>query len=213
MSVPNEFDVSKLRRIYDQQARFYDVTRKLFLTHRREAIALLGIVPGNTVVDIGCGTGENFRFLRQKLENDGLIIGVDASPEMLKIAQQKTGVTLRSELICMDAAEFRREEQVDAVIASYALSMIPDYRRVIRNAFGYLKPGGRFVTLDFRLSNRPGARSFNRMWRHWSGWYGGDFGREPWQDLDAVFGNCEVRQYALGFRYAAYSIKKMAVSV
>ncbi len=83
---------------YRQRATKYDFSLRLFnvfswfgfniLGWRKQAISRLNLKPGDTVVDIGCGTGLNFPFLYQAVTSRGKIIGVDLSEEMLAQAKQ-----------------------------------------------------------------------------------------------------------------------------
>jgi len=54
------------------------------------AVQALNLKPGDTVVDIGCGTGLNFPILYDKLGTEGKIIGVGLSAAMLKQPHQST---------------------------------------------------------------------------------------------------------------------------
>ena len=68
---------------YRVAARFYDVlsTEPAYRAGRRIGIEQLALEPGDTVVDIGCGTGPNFALIQDRIGPTGLLLGVDASRE------------------------------------------------------------------------------------------------------------------------------------
>jgi S-adenosylmethionine-diacylgycerolhomoserine-N-methlytransferase len=66
-----------------------------------------------------------------------------------------------------DATAWRPDEPVDAVYLSYALTMIPHWRRAVDNAFAMLKPGGTLGVVDFTLSPRRQGRLAMAFWRLW----------------------------------------------
>ena len=84
----------RLVATYRKKARHYNVTSRLYpvpgypqQTQRRRAIRALGLRPGHTVVDVACGTGQNFPFLEQAIGPEGRIVGVDLTDAMLAQAQ------------------------------------------------------------------------------------------------------------------------------
>ncbi len=116
----------------------------------KRAISELNLKTGDTVVDIGCGTGAGLPLLYKAVGPEGKIIGVDLSEEMLLEAQRLvtsnrwTNVTL----VCADAAKFEFPSKVDAILSAYTLTLVPDSERVISNACKALAPNGRLVVLD-----------------------------------------------------------------
>ena len=64
---------------YKVQSHFYDSTRWAFLYGRKRLIEKLDIRAGERVVEIGCGTGANFRTIQDGLRNTGELIGIDCS--------------------------------------------------------------------------------------------------------------------------------------
>lgn len=81
----------ELTELYRKRARLYDWSAQLYYligfrewAYRKEAIRALRLVPGATVVEIGCGTGLNFSLLRKEVGETGRIIGVDLTDEMLR---------------------------------------------------------------------------------------------------------------------------------
>src|SRR5919197_776552 len=74
--------------------RAYDTFVNLFFLGRRRAsfeslIRAAGVKPGQRVLDVGCGTGYFARLLADTVGADGLVVGVDASSEMIEYATRK----------------------------------------------------------------------------------------------------------------------------
>jgi ubiquinone/menaquinone biosynthesis C-methylase UbiE len=74
---------------YRSRARIYDLELALFEPVRARAIELLGINSGDTVLDIGCGTGLSFPAIERLIGASGSIIGIEQSPEMLDLARTR----------------------------------------------------------------------------------------------------------------------------
>ena len=72
---------------YDFISPLYDIGATGSGRPRREAVAQLRLEPGNTVLDIACGTGLNFPFIEAGIGPEGLLIGLDYSTGMLAKAQ------------------------------------------------------------------------------------------------------------------------------
>lgn len=145
---------------YRQRAAWYDFKVKLFDVFaffgfnisgwRKKAISALNLKPGDTVVDIGCGTGLNFPLLYQAVTSTGKIIAVDISEAMLNQARRTiaTNEWTNFQLVCSDAAKFTFPSEVNAVVSAYTLILVPDCKQVISNAYKSLSLGGRLVILD-----------------------------------------------------------------
>lgn len=69
---------------------------------------------------------------------------------MLNQARQTIATNKRDnvQLVCADVAQFDFPPKVDAIVSTYALTLVPDCECVISNAFASLTPGGRLVVLD-----------------------------------------------------------------
>ena len=120
---------------------------------RRLCIDGAGVREGQTVLDLGCGTGLNQPILREAIGPGGKIIGVDASREMLKQAADRAnagGYSGQLDLIHGDLRQLRTlvPEPVDAVIATLIFSVVPDWRDVFAQSFERLKAGGRYGIMD-----------------------------------------------------------------
>lgn len=143
---------SAVQRFYRRQAFLYDATRWPFLHGRRRAVALLDPPVDGAVLEVGCGTGLNFRHILARLDPArGRLTAVDFSADMLARARRR--VQRRGwpnvELLRDDAARLDLGRSFDGVLLAYSLTMIPDWREALRRAFAHVKPGGRLVVLDF----------------------------------------------------------------
>ena len=153
-------DKQEVIKSYRRRAQKYDITVRLFDIFawfgfnisgwRKEAISKLNLKSGDTVIDIGCGTGLNFPFLYQAVGQKGKIIGVDLSVEMLAEARQRAASNQwdNVQLECVDASEFEFPKSVAAVLSTYAMTLVPDCGHVVINACESLSPNGRLVVLD-----------------------------------------------------------------
>lgn len=151
---------TQLQRFYRWNAPIYDLTRWVILRHRQLAVAALELEAGDTVLELGCGTGLNFGLLRRQVGLTGTIIGVDLSEAMLKHARRRTRGN--AHLICADAGRLEPTYKVNAVLAAYSLSMIPAWRTALERACLCLRPGGRIAVLDFGAVG-PRAGVFRRL--------------------------------------------------
>jgi demethylmenaquinone methyltransferase/2-methoxy-6-polyprenyl-1,4-benzoquinol methylase len=146
-----------LIRTYRKKAKHYDITSRLYplpgypqQAQRLRAVQALGLRPGDTVVDVACGTGLNFSLIEQAIGPEGRIVGVDLTDAMLAQAHRRiedngwSNITL----VQSDAAAFDFPKEVDAILSTYALSQVPECGDVIAHGAAALSRGGRWVVLD-----------------------------------------------------------------
>lgn len=116
------------------------------------AIKNLEIKPDDSILDLGCGTGRNAKLIAAYLGNNGNINGLDISRDMEKQFLSKLNHDIRSEFINQRIdTEFDLGRKYDIVFISFVIHGFPHEIRktVIKNAYKHLKPGGRFMILDF----------------------------------------------------------------
>jgi demethylmenaquinone methyltransferase/2-methoxy-6-polyprenyl-1,4-benzoquinol methylase len=145
---------------YRKKAKHYDITSRLYpapgypqRAQRHRAVQALGLRPGDSVVDIACGTGLNFPLIEAAIGPAGRIVGVDLTDAMLARAQkriERNGWSNIS-LALADAADVDFPSGVDAILSTYALSQVPECAEVIARGATALSPGGRWVVLDLKL--------------------------------------------------------------
>ena len=142
----------RLERFYGPQAERYDIFRERLLHGREQLIRFLDLPPRGRVVELGGGTGRNIEFFGARLEQLESLQIVDLCPALLDQARKRAR-GLRNVVVTQgDACSWKPAEPVDAVIFSYALTMIPDWFRAVDNALSMLRPGGRLAVVDFYVS-------------------------------------------------------------
>ena len=107
-------------------------------------------------MEIGCGTARNLVEAARRYPSARLF-GLDISEAMLATAQgslSRAGLQSRVRLAAGDAAAFDAvalfgPSKFDRIFISYSLSMIPDWKAVVRHAGGCLAPGGALLIVDF----------------------------------------------------------------
>ncbi len=158
----SEIDRSRehLIETYRKKAKHYDITSRFYpapgypqRAHRRRAVRALGLRPGDSVIDIACGTGLNFPLIEEVIGPAGRIVGVDLTDAMLAHAQDRieTNGWSNVSLVLADAADFDFPSEVDGILSTYALSQVPDCAKVIAHGAAALSAGGRWVVLDLKL--------------------------------------------------------------
>jgi SAM-dependent methyltransferase len=111
------------------------------------ALAMLSISPGDRVLDVACGPG-NFTRDFALAANDGLVVGIDASPTMLDVAVRETGND-NVAFVRGDARELPfRDDSFDAVCCFAALYLIEEPMRALAEIVRVLAPGGRVALLS-----------------------------------------------------------------
>ena len=148
---------------YRKKAKHYDVTSRLYpapgypqRTQRLRALRALRLSPGDTVVDVACGTGLNFSMLQDAIGPTGRIVGIDLTDAMLDRARARVAVNGwgNVHLEQADAAEFDFPGDVDAILSTYALSQVPECAQVIAHGAAALAGGGRWAVLDLKVPAR-----------------------------------------------------------
>jgi len=209
---PTRRSQSANTRRYDRIARTYSVLEPLYLIFppaRRRAVAALGLKPGDTVLEIGAGTGRNFYYLVEAVGPTGNIIGVDASPGMLAEARkliERHGWS-NVELLQQDATQLEVDRDVDGVLFSLSYSAMPEPRPALARAWARLRPSSRVVILDMGLTQGGLYRLLAPIARLLVKYAPGDAYSDPWSEL-AKYGQVETTRFLLGFFYVSVVAKQ-----
>ena len=194
-------ELDELRRRWTRWAPIYDLRVRLFLRWRAPAVDELRLNPGDTVLDLACGTGLNFAYLARRIGPGGRIIGLDLTRAMLRRAQRRAWQRhwAHVSLLEGDAAALPlADDSVDAVLCSYGMVIVPEYRRAIAEAVRILRPGGRLGLLEPQRGSAAWAR-IATPFVAFAGRFGGiDLDRRPGEELEGVLADVSHREYAGG---------------
>ena len=164
----------QMDRMYRYQRHFYDLTRKYYLLGRDRLIAQMNVQAGESVLEVGCGTGRNLIVLAEKYPASKFY-GLDASAEMLKTAQNKidarelsSNIVLRQELA--EDLDYRKtfdlDQPFDTIFFSYSITMIPTWRESIAAAIENIKPNRSIYIVDF-WDQKDLPRWFQKLLKGW----------------------------------------------
>ncbi|MDQ6710264.1 MAG: bifunctional demethylmenaquinone methyltransferase/2-methoxy-6-polyprenyl-1,4-benzoquinol methylase UbiE [Candidatus Dormibacteraeota bacterium] len=141
----------RIRQMFDQIAEGYDRRNRLFSLDRdagwrREAARLTHLHPGDTAVDLCCGTGKLAHELVPMVRPGGRVIGIDFSPAMLDIARR---LEADVEFVLGDASALPYPDRsIDAITIGFGLRNLVDRAGALAEMFRVLRPGRRLVVLE-----------------------------------------------------------------
>jgi S-adenosylmethionine-diacylgycerolhomoserine-N-methlytransferase len=156
MSAGKSAHAALMDGVYRRQRHVYDLTRKYYLLGRDRLIEGLGVPPGGSVLELGCGTGRNLVQAARRYP-EAHLFGIDISHAMLETASAavaRHSLSGRTALAKGDATDFDAgalfgQPAFDRIFISYALSMIPGWKKSIPAAIEALAPGGSLHIVDF----------------------------------------------------------------
>lgn len=168
--VKGETQQERLESFYVSQADLYDSYRHRMLHGRWPMITAMPAPKGGVWVDLGGGTGSNLEYFGDNLNHFSKCVVLDFCPSLVEVAKKRVisrGWESFVDVVLGDACDFDcpglpAAGTVDVVTFSYALSMIPDWKKAIKNAFRMLKPGGHIAVCDFTVldGNMPMMNEF-----------------------------------------------------
>jgi S-adenosylmethionine-diacylgycerolhomoserine-N-methlytransferase len=160
---PDALGLAGLEGFYRWHARIYDWTRPFLLFGRKAAADAVGARAGQLVLDIGCGTGVS---LPRLASTGASVVGVECTEAMRRCAQARVGRYDLSSNVLFDERPYGThadyEGQVDGMLLSYSLSMIPPFGAVLEQARRDLCAGGKIVVVDFLDAKGLVARGLER---------------------------------------------------
>ena len=180
---------------YDIIAPIYDkAIRKLYLPYRQKVIKSLQLQSGQTVLDLGCGSGLNFELIIDAIGPQGILIGVDFSAKMLMRAKQtidkhgwKNVFLLQQDATKLNIKELNihssSDIRIDRILCTLGLSVFPDWQLVFEKSFNILEPNGKFGIMDLYNNKRTfQTRMVNFL-------ADSDISRKVWEPLQKISTN------------------------
>lgn len=109
------------------------------------------IKPGDTVVDLGSGAGNDCFVARSETGESGKVIGLDFSPEMIDKARQNAA-KMNYDNVAFHQGDIEDmplpDGIADVVVSNCVLNLVPDKHKAFSEIFRILKPGGHFSISD-----------------------------------------------------------------
>jgi SAM-dependent methyltransferase len=190
---------------YSRDATTYDARTSAFEVYRRRLVELLPLRRGDAVLDVGCGTGLCFEQVRSRVGADGLIIGVDASRDMLAVAAERVAARGWDNVLLLQAPV---EDAAIPLVADHALfCAVHDVMQsgpALDNVLANVRPGGTVAAAGGKWAP-PWALALNAGVLALHAPYVRDFTGfdRPWARLATRVPGLSVRDVAMGGGYLA----------
>jgi demethylmenaquinone methyltransferase / 2-methoxy-6-polyprenyl-1,4-benzoquinol methylase len=162
---------SRVRSLFDRIAGRYDLMNSVMsagLHHRWRARAadLASLGPGDTAIDVCCGTADLALELKRRVGDSGSVVGIDFSPRMLELAREKASREGRSVLFEHgNALELAYPDAgFDAATVGFGIRNLADVRGGLREMARVVRPGGRVVVLEITTPEKPPLSWFYAIW-------------------------------------------------
>lgn len=168
-----ETQANYVRTIFDRIAPVYDSLNDwLSLGQHRiwkqMAVKWSQAKPGDTCLDLCCGSGDLAQMLAQQVGSTGEVFGVDFAPAQLAIACQRVPTHYPPFPIHWIEADALNlpfpDNHFDAATMGYGLRNVTDIPRALQELHRVLKPGAKAAILDFHRPNNSLARSFQQWY-------------------------------------------------
>ncbi len=202
----NQLSIQKYKKVAD----LYDESAQFTMPLRRRTIAMLNLQNGQSVLDVGAGTGLSYELLVQGVGVTGKVLAFEQSPDMF--AQAKARVQLRNWgnmwHTCATAEKVQLPQMADAVLFNYVhdISRTP---QAIANIMRQVRPGARVAMAGMKffpwwtgplnvfawLKNRPYNAHAGNMWT-------------PWDIVQTYCSAFHIESTQMGMGYLAHGIKK-----
>jgi ubiquinone/menaquinone biosynthesis C-methylase UbiE len=132
---------------------------QIYRPFTRSMLIEAGLTAGMRVLDIGCGPGDVSLIAAELIGETGWVLGIDASADMLEMAQarvQATGLAHVS-FLAADLRTLTVDQPFDALIGRFILMHLPDPANVLRHLLPSVRPDGLVAFQEYELSSHQDA--------------------------------------------------------
>jgi demethylmenaquinone methyltransferase / 2-methoxy-6-polyprenyl-1,4-benzoquinol methylase len=156
----------RVREMFDRISSSYDRMNMLMSggrdgRWRRLAVRAAAVRPGDSAIDVCCGTGDLAVELRRAVGPSGRVVGLDFAPQMLDVARRKS---VAVEWVEGDALALPfQDDEFAAATVGFGVRNLADYARGFAEMARVVRPGGRVVCPEMSTPG-PVIRPFSRVW-------------------------------------------------
>ncbi len=139
--------------LYDRFVRFREIVTAGLGAHGEQALRLHPLMPGQRVLDIGCGFGDTTQRIADLVGPDGEAVGVDAAPRFIEDAireADEAGVLNARFLVADVQATLAGEGRFDVAFSRFGTMFFANPVAAMRNVHRALVPGGRLLMVVWR---------------------------------------------------------------
>jgi ubiquinone/menaquinone biosynthesis C-methylase UbiE len=164
-----------IRANFDASPQNYDEFEEasgLFAFLARELASSAGVADGNSVLDVGCGTGISTLVLLDIVGPVGHATGIDISPRMLDLAVKRGAGHSNVDFVVGDAGALNTllaPRTFDAILYNACVFLLPDAAESLKSAYRILKPGGLVAMNHIGGAFVAGRELFTELFPEWAG--------------------------------------------
>lgn len=164
---------SEIRAIFDRIAPVYDQLNDWLSLGQHRIWKQMAVKwskprPGDTCIDLCCGSGDLALRLARQVGITGCVYGVDFSPQQLAIAQERSQHLYPHPPITWVEADVLNlpfdDNKFDAATMGYGLRNVTDIPRSLKELNRVLKPGAKAAILDFHRPSNSHLRAFQQWY-------------------------------------------------
>ena len=163
----NPVPEQRVASMFDSIAPVYDRMNTIMTAGRdggwrRAAVRAAHLAPGNSALDVACGTGKLTRALAAVVGPTGRVVGVDLAPAMVEEARRAYGEVAQVEFTVGNALALPFETGTfDAATIAFGLRNLASFEDGFREMARVVRPGGRVVCLELTT---PRPKVFGRLY-------------------------------------------------
>lgn len=146
-----------VRTLFDQIAENYDSLNQVMSAGQwenwhKEFVQHTGLKPGDTTLDVACGTGDLSMLTAAQVSPGGKVVGIDFSENMLAVGRRRVAQTPYKEMITLkwgNAVDLEfPDNSFDGATMGWAMRNVPSIPKTLSEIYRVLKPGTRFACLE-----------------------------------------------------------------